>query len=411
MSYQKKVLIVGAGAAGLMAGAIASQNGNNVILLEQNNTVGKKLKITGKGRCNLTNNCSNDEFLKNIINNRKFLFSTISKFSPQDTIDFFEKNGLKLKTERGNRVFPVSDKAQDVVDTFKKILKKNNCKILYQKVKDLLVENSTCTGVICENDEIIKADSVILATGGVSYPLTGSTGDGLKFAAKLGHTIKPLKPSLVPLVCKQNFCKELQGLTLKNVSIKVFENSKNKEIYKDFGEMIFTHFGISGPIILSASCHLKNIYPEKYSLKIDLKPALDNTELDKRILKDFEKFSNKNFINSLSNLLPKKLIPVIVGLSEIDPDLKCHQITKEMRSNLVHLLKNLTLDISGFRSIKEAIITSGGISTSEIDPKTMESKLIKNLFFAGEMIDVDAYTGGFNLQIAFSTGFLAGISV
>lgn len=281
MSYQKKVLIVGAGAAGLMAGAIASQNGNNVILLEQNNTVGKKLKITGKGRCNLTNNCSNDEFLKNIINNRKFLFSTISKFSPQDTIDFFEKNGLKLKTERGNRVFPVSDKAQDVVDTFKKILKKNNCKILYQKVKDLLVENSTCTGVICENDEIIKADSVILATGGVSYPLTGSTGDGLKFAAKLGHTIKPLKPSLVPLVCKQNFCKELQGLTLKNVSIKVFENSKNKEIYKDFGEMIFTHFGISGPIILSASCHLKNIYPEKYSLKIDLKPALDNTELDK----------------------------------------------------------------------------------------------------------------------------------
>lgn len=411
MSYQKKVLIVGAGAAGLMAGAIASQNGNNVILLEKNNTVGKKLKITGKGRCNLTNNCSNDEFLKNIINNRKFLFSTISKFSPQDTIDFFEKNGLKLKTERGNRVFPVSDKAQDVVDTFKKILKKNNCKILYQKVKDLLVENSTCTGVICENDEIIKADSVILATGGVSYPLTGSTGDGLKFAAKLGHTIKPLKPSLVPLVCKQNFCKELQGLTLKNVSIKVFENSKNKEIYKDFGEMIFTHFGISGPIILSASCHLKNIYPEKYSLKIDLKPALDNTELDKRILKDFEKFSNKNFINSLSNLLPKKLIPVIVGLSEIDPDLKCHQITKEMRSNLVHLLKNLTLDISGFRSIKEAIITSGGISTSEIDPKTMESKLIKNLFFSGEMIDVDAYTGGFNLQIAFSTGFLAGISV
>ena len=411
MSYQKKVLIIGAGAAGLMASAIASQNGNNVILLEQNNTVGKKLKITGKGRCNLTNNCSNDEFLKNIINNRKFLFSAISKFSPQDTIDFFKKNNLKLKTERGNRAFPVSDKAQDVVDTFKKILKKNNCKILYQKVKDLLVENSTCTGVICENDEIIKADSVILATGGVSYPLTGSTGDGFKFAAKLGHTIKPLKPSLVPLVCKQNFCKELQGLTLKNVSIRVFENSKNKEIYKDFGEMIFTHFGVSGPIILSASCHMNDITKEKYSLKIDLKPALDNLELDSRILKDFEKFSNKNFINSLSNLLPKKLIPVIVELSEIDPDLKCHQITKEMRFNLVHLLKNLKLDILGFRSIKEAIITSGGISTNEINPKTMESKLIKNLFFAGEMIDVDAYTGGFNLQIAFSTGFLAGISV
>ena len=411
MSYQKKVLIVGAGVAGLMAGAIASQNDNNVILLEQNDTVGKKLKITGKGRCNLTNNCSNDEFLKNVINNRKFLFSAISKFSPQDTIDFFEKNNLKLKTERGNRVFPVSDKAQDVVDTFKKILKKNNCKILYQKVKDLLVENSTCTGIILENGEIIKADSVILATGGISYPLTGSTGDGFKFAAKLGHTIKPLKPSLVPLVCKQNFCKKLQGLTLKNVSIRVFENSKNKEIYKDFGEMIFTHFGVSGPIILSASCHMNDITKEKYSLKIDLKPALDNMELDRRILKDFEKFSNKNFINSLSNLLPKKLIPVIVELSEIDPDLKCHQITKEMRFNLVHLLKNLKLDILGFRSIKEAIITSGGISTNEINPKTMESKLIKNLFFAGEMIDVDAYTGGFNLQIAFSTGFLAGISV
>lgn len=411
MSYQKKVLIIGAGAAGLMAGAIASQNGNDVILLEQNDTVGKKLKITGKGRCNLTNNCSNDEFLKNVINNRKFLFSAISKFSPQDTIDFFEKNNLKLKTERGNRAFPVSDKAQDVVDTFKKILKKNNCKILYQKVKDLLVENSTCTGIILENGEIIKADSVILATGGISYPLTGSTGDGFKFAAKLGHTIKPLKPSLVPLVCKQNFCKKLQGLTLKNVSIRVFENSKNKEIYKDFGEMIFTHFGVSGPIILSASCHMNDITKEKYSLKIDLKPALDNMELDRRILKDFEKFSNKNFINSLSNLLPKKLIPVIVELSEINPDLKCHQITKEMRSNLVHLFKNLKLDILDFGSIKEAIITSGGISTREINPKTMESKLIKNLFFAGEMIDVDAYTGGFNLQIAFSTGFLAGISV
>ena len=408
---RKKVLIIGAGAAGLMASVIASRNNNDVILLEQNKTIGKKLKITGKGRCNLTNNCSIDEFLKNVISNDKFLYSAISKFSPQDTINFFEENGLKLKVERGNRVFPFSNKAQDVVDTFKKILKKNNCKILYQKVKDLFVENLTCTGVICENGEIIKADSVILATGGVSYPLTGSTGDGFKFAEKLGHTIKPLKPSLVPLVCKQNFCKELQGLTLKNVSIRVLENTKNKEIYKDFGEMIFTHFGVSGPIILSASCHMKDITKEKYSLKIDLKTALDNMELDRRILKDFEKFSNKNFINSLSDLLPKKLIPVIVDLSGIDPNLKCHQITKEMRSNLVHLLKNLSLDVLSFRPIEEAIITSGGILTSEIDPKTMESKLIKNLFFAGEMIDVDAYTGGFNLQIAFSTGFVAGSSV
>lgn len=411
MSYQKKVLIVGAGAAGLMASAFASQNNNDVILLENNKTVGKKLKITGKGRCNLTNNCSVDGFLKNVVKNRKFLYSAISKFSPQDTIDFFEKNGLKLKTERGNRVFPVSDKAQDVVDTFKKILKKNNCKIKYKKVKDLLVKDSTCIGVILEKGEIINSDAVILATGGVSYPLTGSTGDGFKFAAKLGHTIKPLKPSLVPLVCKQNFCKELQGLTLKNVSIRVFESSKNKEVYRDFGEMIFTHFGVSGPIILSASCHMSDAYKKNYSLKIDLKPALDNAELDKRIVRDFEKYSNKNFINSLSSLLPKKLIPIIVELSGIDPNLKCHQITKEMRSNLVHLLKNLTLDILDFRSIKEAIITSGGVCVSEINPKTMESKLVKNLFFAGEMIDVDAYTGGFNLQIAFSTGFLAGSSV
>lgn len=407
----KKVLIIGAGAAGLMASAIASQDNNDVILLEQNKMIGKKLKITGKGRCNLTNNCLVDEFLKNVIHNNKFLYSAISKFSPQDIIDFFEKNGLKLKTERGNRVFPSSDKAQDVVDTFKKILKKNNCKILYKKVKDLLVKDSICTGVILANGEIINANAVILATGGISYPSTGSTGDGFKFAAKFGHTIKPLKPSLVPLVCKQNFCKDLQGLTLKNVSIRVLENAKNKEVYKDFGEMIFTHFGVSGPIILSASCHLEDISPSKYSIKIDLKPALDEVELDRRLVKDFEKYSNKNFINSLSDLLPKKLIPVIIDLSGIDPDLKCHQITKKMRSNLVHLLKNLSLDVLSFRPIEEAIITSGGIRTKEINPKTMESKLIKNLFFAGEIIDVDAYTGGFNLQIAFSTGFVAGNSV
>jgi len=407
----KKVLVVGAGAAGLMASVIASQNSNDVILLEQNETVGKKLKITGKGRCNLTNNCSIDEFLKNIVDNRKFLYSAISKFPPQDTINFFEKNGLKLKTERGNRVFPVSDKAQDVVDTFKRILKRNNCKIIYKKVKNLFVENSICKGVICKGGEVVNADSVILATGGVSYPLTGSTGDGFKMAKELGHTINPLKPSLVPLVCKQSFCQELQGLTLKNVSISVFENSKSKEVYKDFGEMIFTHFGVSGPIILSASCHLKDIFPGKYSIKIDLKPALDSFELDKRVVKDFEKYSNKNFINSLSDLLPKKLIPVIVKLSGINSNLKCHQITKEMRSNLVYTLKNLTIDVLNYRPIEEAIITSGGICTSEINPKTMESKLIKNLFFAGEIIDVNAYTGGFNLQIAFSTGFVAGSSV
>ena len=287
MSYKKKVIIVGAGAAGLMASVIASKN-NDVILLEQNDILGKKLRITGKGRCNLTNNCSVDDFLKNVINNDKFLYSSVSKFSPQDAISFFEKNGLKLKTERGNRVFPVSDKAQDVVDTFKKVLKRNNCKIIRKKIKDLLVENSICVGVLCESGKIISADAVILATGGISYPSTGSTGDGFKFAEKLGHTIKPLKPSLVPLECEQDFCRELQGLTLKNVAIKVFENSRNKKIYEDFGEMLFTHFGVSGPVILSASCHLENIYKGKYSIKIDLKPALDDKELDRRILKDFE---------------------------------------------------------------------------------------------------------------------------
>ncbi|MBR1779517.1 MAG: NAD(P)/FAD-dependent oxidoreductase [Clostridia bacterium] len=411
MLPKKKVLIIGAGAAGQMASIAALLNNNEVILAEKNNILGKKLRITGKGRCNMTNACSIDEFLRNVCTNSKFLYSAVSRFSPADTIDFFVANGLSLKVERGNRVFPTSDKAEDVANVLIKILKKNNCKILHKRIKALLVKDSVCLGAMCQSGEKIYADAVILATGGISYPSTGSTGDGFKFARRCGHTINELKPSLVPLICKQPFCKDLQGLSLKNVAVSIRENPSGKKIYEDFGEMLFTHFGVSGPIILSASCHLKDLSPCKYSIHIDLKPALDAAQLDKRILRDFGKYINKNFSNALLDLLPSKMIPIVVELSNIDPDLKCHQITKEMRARLVYILKDLTLDILDFRPIEEAIVTSGGISTDEINPKTMESKLIERLFFAGEIIDVDAYTGGFNLQIAFSTGFLAGQSV
>ncbi len=410
MKNRKKILIVGAGAAGLMAAVTACKN-NDVILIEKNAVLGKKLRITGKGRCNVTNNCTVDDFLKNVITNKKFLFSALYSFSPTDTMNFFERNGLSLKTERGNRVFPTSDDANDVVETFKNILKKSNCKILKGEVKSLIISENDCKGVILKNGEKLNADAVIIATGGGSYPQTGSTGQGYKLAKNVGHKIIPLKPSLVPLECEQHFCKDLQGLTLKNVTLSIFDKSKNTEIYKDFGEMIFTHFGISGPLVLSASCHLISPMIGKYTAKVDLKPALIEKELDKRIIKDLEKYSNKNFDNSLNDLLPKKLIPVVVKLSGISPYIKCHQVTKEMRLKLVHLLKGLSLDITQARPLEEAIITSGGIDVTEINPKTMQSKLVNHLYFAGEILDVDAYTGGYNLQIAFSTGFLAGSSV
>lgn len=410
MKNRKKILIVGAGAAGLMAAVTACKN-NDVTLIEKNAVLGKKLRITGKGRCNVTNNCTVDDFLKNVITNKKFLFSALYSFSPADTMNFFERNGLSLKTERGNRVFPTSDDANDVVETFKNILKNNNCKILKGEVKSLITSENDCKGVILKNGEKLNADAVIIATGGKSYPQTGSTGQGYKLAKNVGHKIIPLKPSLVPLECEQHFCKDLQGLTLKNVTLSIFDKSKNTEIYKDFGEMIFTHFGISGPLVLSASCHLISPMIGKYTAKVDLKPALIEKELDKRIIKDLEKYSNKNFDNSLNDLLPKKLIPVVVKLSGISPYIKCHQVTKEMRLKLVHLLKGLSLDITQTRPLEEAIITSGGIDVTEINPKTMQSKLVNHLYFAGEILDVDAYTGGYNLQIAFSTGFLAGSSV
>lgn len=406
----KKVIIVGAGAAGMMAAVSALKVGADVTLIEQNNILGKKIRITGKGRCNVTNDCTPQEFIQNVPTNGKFLYSAINQFTAYDTMKFFEENHIPLKVERGNRVFPSSDKSIDIIKAFTRALEHVNCKILHKKVKSLIVEDSFCRGIITESGEKILADSVILATGGVSYPGTGSTGDGVIFAKSLGHKIIDLKPSLVPLVSSDYFCKELQGLSLKNVAIRIFDNQKNSFIYKDFGEMIFTHFGVSGPVILSASAHMKNMNLKKFILFIDFKPALDINTLDKRLLKDFSKNINKDYINSLDELLPKKLIPVIVKMSGIPPRTKCNKITKEQRINLINLLKNFKVTIDSFRPIKEAIVTSGGVSTKEINPKTMESKLIKSLYFAGEIIDVDAYTGGFNLQIAFSTGFLAGLS-
>ena len=406
----KTIIIVGAGAAGMMSAAYAIKNNAHVILVEQNKILGKKLRITGKGRCNVTNYCTPQEFLQNIPTNPKFLFSAINNFTSFNTIEFFEKNGVKLKIERGNRVFPESDKSIDIINAFKKILNNKNCEILNEKVKKLIVQNNNCTGVELASGKKLSADSVILATGGVSYPKTGSTGDGFKLAKSIGHTITPLKPSLVPIVSNNTVCKKLQGLSLKNVAIKVVDKNKQSIVYKDFGEMIFTHFGVSGPIILSASSHLKNISKNQYSLIVDLKPALDDSTLDKRLVKDFSKNINKDYINSLYELLPNKIIPIIAKLSKIPLHTKCNQITKEMRLNLVHSLKNFEVSIDSFRPIEEAIVTSGGISVKEINPKTMESKIIKSLYFAGEIIDVDAYTGGFNLQIAFSTGFLAGTS-
>ena len=411
-----KVIVIGGGPAGMMAAITSAEQGNEVVLIEKNKVLGKKLSITGKGRCNITSSLNIDEFIKNTPGNGKFLFSAFNIFSNKDIIHFIENQGIKTKVERGNRVFPVTDKAQDVVNCFTKKLKELNVRIcLNTLVKDILTDNNKAIGVKT-NNETIKADKIILATGGKSYPLTGSTGDGYKFAKKLGHTITELKPSLVPLVTYEaEMHKTLQGLSLKNVEIKLVDISKNKEIYNDFGEMLFTHFGVSGPIVLSASSHLvryKNIKEllenKQIKLLIDFKPALSKEKLDQRILRDFEEEKNKSFKNSLDKLLPQKLIPEIINKSNIDPNKKVNSITKEERENLLNILKQFEVTIKDFRPIEDAIITAGGISIKEINPKTMESKIINNLYFAGEIIDVDAYTGGFNLQIAYSTGYVAG---
>ena len=412
-----KVVIIGGGPAGMLSAIKSAQEGNDVTILEKMNTCGRKLLITGKGRCNITNAIDIDEFIKNIPGNGKFLYSTFQNFNNQDIIKMLEKEGVHTKVERGNRIFPTSDKSMDVLNALLKTLKKLNVKIKTNtKVKEILVQENTVCGVITENNEKIEAQKVILATGGKSYPATGSTGDGYEMAKELGHTITEIKGSLVPLkMYEVGICKELQGLSLKNVKIHI--KTENKKIYEDFGEMLFTHFGVSGPIILSASAVMlryKNINKllseQKVKLQIDFKPALTNEKLDARIQRDFEKMKNKQFKNSLNELLPQKLIPVIIEKSGIDSDKHVNEITRTERLNLVVLLKNFELIIKDFKEIEEAIVTAGGISIKEINPKTMESKLINGLYFAGEIIDVDAYTGGFNLQIAYSTGYTAGMN-
>ena len=400
-----KVAVIGGGPAGIMASASASLLGADVLLIEQNSYLGKKMGITGKGRCNITNACDIRDFIANIPVNGKFMHSAFYAFSNEDMIDLLHRYGVETKIERGNRVFPVTDKAKTVVDALKAYAKDSGVRAIQDKV--LSVKKAGNEFVLnLEKRKTIKADKVIIATGGASYTACGSTGDGYKFARDLGHTIVTPMPSLVPLTTSGNTAKSLMGLSLKNISIKITDTN-GKKLYEDFGEMLFTHFGVSGPVILSASSHLRD-FSKKYILSIDLKPALDTDALDKRILRDFSKELNRDFINSLDELLPKKMIPVVVALSGIPERKKVRDITKSERLNLVNLLKNFTLEINGTRPINEAIITSGGVSVKEINPKTMESKLVPGLYFAGEVIDVDAYTGGFNLQIAYSTGHLAG---
>lgn len=414
-----KVLVIGGGPAGMMAAITAAENGNEVTILEKMPSFGKKLLITGKGRCNITSSLYMSEFIKNTPGNGKFLYSAFQNYTNADIIEFLKKQGLEVKEERGNRIFPVTDKSIDVLNCFKKRI--DELKIKYKletRVEKILIKNNEVLGVRT-NREIIQTDKIILATGGKSYPLTGSTGDGYKIARDLGHTIIPIKPALVPLeVYEKEECKKIQGLSLRNIAIKIIDTDRKKTIYEDFGEMVFTHFGISGPTILSGSAHLAKYKDIDYLLKkryikitIDLKPALTEEHLDDRILRDFKEFKNKQFKNSLDKLLPQKMIPLIVELSGINPDKMVNEITKEERRHLVQLIKYFTITIKNFRPVEEAIITCGGISTKEINPKTMESKLIKGLYFAGEIIDVDAYTGGFNLQIAYSTGYTAGINV
>ena len=411
-------IVIGGGPAGMTAAIAAAERGDEVTIIEKMEQLGRKLLITGKGRCNITSSLDMSEFIKNTPGNGKFLYSCFQNYTNTQIIEFLESNGLKVKEERGNRIFPVTDKSQDVLNCFIKRLKELNVKIkLNTKVEKIIVESGNVKGIQTDK-ETLKAQKIILATGGKSYPLTGSTGDGYKMAENLGHTIKEIKGSLVPLeTYNKSEAKELQGLSLRNVKISIIDDEKNKEIYDDFGEMLFTHFGVSGPIILSASAHMvrykdiERLFSQrKIKLYIDLKPALSEEKLDERILRDFSKLKNKQFKNSLDKLLPQKLIEYVIEKSEIEPEKKVNEITREERRKLVHILKNMEFDIKGFRPVEEAIITSGGINIKEINPKTMESKIISGLYFAGEIIDVDAYTGGFNLQIAYSTGYTAGIN-
>lgn len=405
-----KIGIIGAGAAGMMAAVTAAERGLEVSLIEKNDRFGKKLLITGKGRCNVTNNSDIQTHIDNIPTNPRFMYAALNHFTPDDTIAFFEGLGVKLKTERGKRVFPVSDRSSDIVGAFKRKINSLGIETICGRASKIIPGEGGGLSVMCDDGRRFNFDAVLIATGGASYPLTGSTGDGYRLAADTGHTVVPAKPSLVPVVCREKWVRELMGLSLKNVALTV-KNDKGDQVYSEQGEMLFTHFGVSGPLVLSASSHMKGLPSKKYSMTIDLKPALDEACLDRRLQSDFAEFKNKDFINSLGELLPSKLIPVIIELSGIDPRKKVNVITKEERAGLLALIKGLTLTAEAFRPIDEAIVTSGGISVKDISPKTMESKLVPRLYFAGEVIDVDGYTGGFNLQIAFSTGALAADSM
>ena len=411
-----KVGVIGGGAAGMIAAITAAKDNNEVVVIEKTSSLGNKLKITGKGRCNLTFDGDEEDFKKNIVTNYKFMYSSFSNFSNKGVVNYFESLGVKTKVERGGRIFPVSDKATDIVRALENEIKKRKIKVMYNSsVTEIITKNNIVTGVKLENGKIINVDKCVVATGGNSYKSTGSTGDGYRLLEKLGHTVTDIKPALVPLKSENKICKELQGLSLRNISINLIDTETNKLIYSDFGEMMFSHFGVTGPVILSASSRLNQVKDlknkfrnKKIKLQIDLKPALSSEVLDKRILRDFEKYTNKEFKNALNDLLPQKLIPVVIDISDIDENTKVHQITKKQREKLVSIIKNLEVIITDFMPIDMAIVTSGGINVKEVNPKTMESKIINGLYIAGELLDVDAYTGGYNLQIAFSTGFAAG---
>ena len=421
-----KVVVIGGGPAGMMAAITSAKQGNDVILLEKMKSCGRKLLITGKGRCNITSSLPMDKFIENIPENGKFLYSAFKNFTNQDIITLLKENNVNVKEERGNRIFPLSDRSLDVLQAFENEMKKNNVKICTEtEVKEIKISDNTVNKVIYLNKksgtlEEILTEKVILATGGKSYPLTGSTGDGYKIAKELGHTITKISGSLVPLISKNEdlqLCQSMQGLSLRNISMKIVDEEKNKKIYEDFGKLLFTHFGVSGPTILSSSAHIlryKNVEEllqrGKIKLQIDLKPALNEEKLNLRLLRDFEKYKNKQIINILNELLPKKMIEPVIKKAKIKNEKRINEITKQERENLIHVIKCFEITISGFRPIEEAIITRGGINVKEINPKTMESKLIEGLYFAGEIIDVDAYTGGFNLQIAYSTGYTAGLN-
>lgn len=408
---QYDLIVIGGGAAGMMAAVTASEYGSAVLLLEKNESVGKKLLITGKGRCNLTNECDNNTLIANVTANGRFLYSAFHRFSSQDTMKWFERAGVPLKTERGNRVFPQSDHAGDIVRALKEQMKQSGVTVRQETVQNIVTEEGVITGVCCESENFFHASSVLIATGGVSYPQTGSTGGGYRLAKAFGHTVKPPVPSLIPLVTQEEWCKKAMGLSLKNVTLTLKDQVKGKVLYEELGELLFTHFGISGPLVLSASAHMRPMEMNRYALNIDLKPGLSEDQLDQRILRDFAEQSNKDFANALGKLLPRKLIPIVIRLSEIPFECKVNQITREMRQKLCFVIKHLTLQAKEFRPIKEAIVTSGGVAVEEVSPKTMESKLQPGLYFAGEVLDLDAYTGGFNLQIAFSTAYTAGMAM